>query len=167
MIDELDDGPPNVGLDADALDVEGLTPEAAQEYYLRRVTYQKKLERAAAELEPELEKWRGRVALARQKSALDLATEAETRLHELEGRAAKIRHESETEKMVNDLLRERVKRHAAFTPSVDASDLAAQLDALVGSTAEERALSEKLAESAAEDELEALKRKMKEQRGGH
>lgn len=152
-------------------DLFGMTPDAAKEYVAAFITTRNLTEKKRAEAAEAASKWTDRAALALRKGEADLAAAAETEA----GKAAADRDRLGAEIVELDAKIERMRRQlpglAARQRSVDPDLLEQELRMAAGGdpgtepgeaeTARRIAALEK--EAAAEDQLAALKARLREQ----
>jgi hypothetical protein len=139
-------------------DISGMEPEAAKEYVLAFITTLKTTQRQKQEALEEKKLWQERVRLAEQKQEALLAEKARGRVGEIQTKIAALENEERELAPKVDVLKEQLlKLSRAPQMSVDAENLLAQLQMLVG---EPDTLSQTFKDEAAKAELEKLKRKM-------
>jgi phage shock protein A len=139
-------------------DISGMEPEAAKEYVLAFITTLKTTQRQKQEALEEKKLWQERVRLAEQKQEALLAEKARGRVSEIQTKIAALENEERELAPKVDVLKEQLlKLSRAPQMSVDAENLLAQLQMLVG---EPDTLSQTFKDEAAKAELEKLKRKM-------
>jgi hypothetical protein len=139
-------------------DISGMEPEAAKEYVLAFITTLKTTQRQKQEALEEKKLWQERVRLAEQKQEALLAEKARGRVGEIQTKIDTLENEERELAPKVDVLKEQLlKLSRAPQMSVDAENLLAQLQMLVG---EPDTLSQTFKDEAAKAELEKLKRKM-------
>ncbi len=139
-------------------DISGMEPEAAKEYVLAFITTLKTTQRQKQEALEEKKLWQERVRLAEQKQEALLAEKARGRVGEIQTKIATLENEERELAPKVDVLKEQLlKLSRAPQMSVDAENLLAQLQMLVG---QPDTLSQTFKDEAAKAELEKLKRKM-------
>jgi phage shock protein A len=139
-------------------DISGMEPEAAKEYVLAFITTLKTTQRQKQEALEEKKLWQERVRLAEQKQEALLAEKARSRVGEIQTKIDTLKNEERELAPKVDVLKEQLlKLSRAPQMSVDAENLLAQLQMLVG---EPDTLSQTFKDEAAKAELEKLKRKM-------
>ncbi|MEJ2662835.1 MAG: hypothetical protein P8107_02145 [Spirochaetia bacterium] len=139
-------------------DISGMEPEAAKEYVLAFITTLKTTQRQKQEALEAKKLWQDRVRLAEQKQEALLAEKARSRVGEIQTKIDTLKNEERELAPKVDVLKEQLlKLSRAPQMSVDAENLLAQLQMLVG---EPDTLSQTFKDEAAKAELEKLKRKM-------
>ncbi|GEM_PF-3088575 len=145
----------------DDIDLHGLTPAQAREYTLQFVANMKELENRRRDLRRRFESWERRVKLARDNQRVDLAQEAMQKLDEITRRYQELGREKRELEVKVALLKQRLRRlEREPQKTVNAEGLLEQLEQVVGS---DQQLKESIARVEADDELEELRRKLKEQ----
>jgi phage shock protein A len=148
-------------------DLSGMEAAAAKDYILQFVSTLKLTEKEIAVLVEELGKWRGRVDLARGKSAEDLAAEAEKEVQRITEKKTVLEDEAAVLKAQIENMRQQLPGLAARQRSIDPDLLEQELLIAMGrmpgtenEAAADRAFEALEKEQAADDALEALKTKM-------
>jgi hypothetical protein len=100
-------------------DLSGMSPEDAKEYIFRHISTLKLTEKALGELEGEIEKWRGRIELARRKGLPDLAGEAEAERERLSVRRTALASEIDELKTQIESMRSQLPGLAARERRID------------------------------------------------
>jgi phage shock protein A len=139
-------------------DIEGLSPKDATEYVLAFITTLMKTRNDIAKVDEDLAVWRRRVALAREKGEAALASQAQSRVGELEAKRAGLQAEAdELAGKVSALTQKLQRIRSQVARSVDVDLLLAQLRMIVG---EKDDLSLAFKEEEANAKLDELKKKM-------
>ena len=150
-------GGPNL---RDETDLTGMDLAAAKEYVLSYITTLKQTQRELIILSGELDLWQKRVEFAKERGRADLKSAAEMKEQEIAEKYARLEmEEKDLAGKVQTLMANLKKLKAGFTPTVDAEQLAAELDMITGGP-------DKVAEAIKEEEtlaeLEKLKKKMQD-----
>ena len=139
-------------------DIEGLGPEEASEYVLAFITTLKQTEKEIARASEEAALWERRVALARERSEMELAAQAEERLSGILSKKAGLEAELAELRGKVSILKDKLTRiRLKLARTVDTDLLLAQLQMLVG---EKDALADTFKTEEASAKLEELKKKM-------
>ena len=147
----------------DDTDLSGLDPAAAREYVHGFVTTLRLTVKRRQQLETERQAWEERVRLAAAAGDDRLRDAARDRLRRVQEHCGRVAaEEAELRAQVEVLQRQLLRIRATAAPTVDAEQLLAQLQELVG---DHDTLKEDLdrlsAEQRAAAELESLKRRMR------
>ncbi len=139
-------------------DIEGLGPKEAAEYVLAFIATLKQTSREIERTGEEVSLWKRRVALAREKGETELASQAETRVTELEQKKARLESERQDLSRKVTVLKDKLQRiRMTGTRLVDTDRLLAELQMLAG---EKDTLGFSLKDEEAKAELEKLKKRM-------
>jgi len=153
----------------------GMSAGAAKDYVFSHITQKKLNEKRLSELAAEAQKWKGRSDLAREKSAPDLAAQAEAQAAEIEGKIAALTAENDALKNDIAAMIRQIPALAAAERSIDPDLLLQELLIAAGlnpgdedKLGRDRKFADLEKEAAAEDALAALKAKLSEgkQAGG-
>ncbi|MGQ9631056.1 MAG: PspA/IM30 family protein [bacterium] len=147
--------------DFDYLNIDGMSRRDAEDYVKQFVIAEKKTIQALEAKKAEVEKWKGRVELARSKGMEDLAREAEEQLNRFYGDVQKLLGELREVQHNLAILREKLSTRAEDLRTIDADVLAAEFEVLLGKDREKMKLDEKFENLSADEELKKLKEKMK------
>jgi phage shock protein A len=150
-------GDPNL---RDETDLRGMDLASAKEYVLSYITTLKQTQRDLGVLSEELALWQKRSEFARERGREDLISAAEMKAKEISEKYVKLEmEEKDLAGKVQTLMENLKKLKAGFTPTVNAEQLAAELDMITGGP-------DKVAEQFKEEEtmveLEKLKQKLKD-----
>ena len=132
--------------------------KATREYLISLISTLKKTRAALGEQRQEVEKWRQRIALAREKGREDLEAQAEQRAGEAAQALEKLRREEQ--EVMREFREARTKYEIeSMIPekSVDPDRLLAALESVAGTP---DSLQEELNRSAVDEQLAALKREL-------
>jgi chromosome segregation ATPase len=139
-------------------DIEGLGPKEATQYVLAFIATLKRTVNELSQAEGDVELWRRRVALAREKGEEALAVQAEARLADLEARRAKLAAERDELGRTVSVLKDKLQKLRMMgTRLVDTDRLLAELQMLAG---ERDKLADALKDEEAKSALDELKKKM-------
>lgn len=154
--------------DMEDTDLSNLSPEAAREYVLAFLTALKQTTIQRRQVEQELDTWRGRLKLAQDRGAADLAGKAQGIVGGLEGKLATLAAEESDLEGKARILKENLRRvQMTGTRLVDTDLLQAELDMAVGEDkAAEIATDQALRSTQADAALQELKRKLEGERKG-
>jgi len=142
----------------DDTDLSGMTPEAAREYVPAFIKSLKETRRQRDKLAEKLDLWVKRIELAERGDRPELAQQARSRVESIRGDVARLSQEEEDLKGKVDVLKENLKGlPLGFQPTVNAEQLLAQLEMVVGERDETE---EKFQEMKVQSKLEELKRKL-------
>ncbi|MDR2053769.1 MAG: chromosome partitioning protein [Treponema sp.] len=146
-------------------DLRGMNPADAKEYIFHFIATLKLTEKNRAGLEAELEKWRGRVDLARGKGAEDLAAEARRETERIQGKLDSLAAEEAALKTQIETMRRQLPALAARERSIDPDLLEQELNIALGKDLADSgpagpALERQFESMNADAALEALKAKM-------
>ncbi len=143
---------------SDDYNIMGLDPEGAREYVVAVMTTLKAATAKRLQLEKDLELWESRVKLAAEKGRADLAEAAEARAGELRGKIAQLDTERKGyQEGIAEMMAQLKQLRTRQAASVDADLLLAQMQMLVGETAE---TDQRFREAQAQWALDELKKKM-------
>ncbi|MBN2443770.1 MAG: hypothetical protein JXJ04_20580 [Spirochaetales bacterium] len=145
----------------DETDLTGMDIADAKEYVLSYISTLKETQRALKVLSEELALWQSRVKFAQERGREDLMSAARMKETELSDKYARLSvEEKELSGKVQTLMENLKRLKAGFTPTVDAEQLAAELDMMTGGP-------DKIADDIKEEEtmaeLEKLKQRMKDE----
>jgi hypothetical protein len=141
-------------------DLGGMDKQTATEYVLAFITTLKETEQARFQAEQEKALWQGRVGLARSKNEDLLATQAEMKVNEIDGKLTQLKAEEAELRRKVDFMKDELQRLRAKPElSLDPEALLAQLEAVTGPP---DTVSTKIKEINADLELEKLKKKMQD-----
>lgn len=140
----------------------GMSLSQAKDYVVQHIATAKRIQSELNEVIQAIELWRKRVQLAQDKGIAELAQQAEDRLQEYTEKERSLQLELWDIEQQLPQMKQELTRMASFTPSVDAQQLLDQLEHLVGKDriVEDR-ISNKIENNKLDDELTALKQKMK------
>ncbi|MBN2535403.1 MAG: hypothetical protein JXB88_21170 [Spirochaetales bacterium] len=151
-------GGPNL---RDETDLTGMDVDSAKEYVLSYITTLKQTQRELKVIEGELDLWQKRVEFAKERGRPDLISAAEMKAREISEKYAKLELEEKDLAGKARILMENFKKlKTGFTPTVDAEQLAAELDMITGGPDK---VAEKIIEEETIAELEKLKQKLKDE----
>jgi phage shock protein A len=144
-------------------DIEGLTPQQANEYVLAFITTLKQTEKAVSAAEEDENLWTRRVTLARSRGDEGLAAQAQARLSDATAKKGQLQAELEDLHAKVSVLKEKLTRlRMTGVKLVDADLLLAQLQMIVGPKDDLAAAMKREEAGAALDEL---KKKMQGSQG--
>jgi phage shock protein A len=155
-------------METKADDLRGMNAADAREYIFRYITTLKLTEKSRSEVKAELDKWKGRVELAQNKGAADLAEAAQKEAEALEAKLAVLEaEEAELRAQIETMYRQ-LPGLAARERSIDPDLLEQELKIVLGETPGEendskttrRRIDELSADMSADAALAALKTKM-------
>jgi phage shock protein A len=142
----------------DDTDLSGMDMEAAKEYVLAFMTTLKQTQRKIKELEGEMKIWQDRVTLAEQGGKADLKAGAEKKAADIQVKIDTLEgEEKDLAFKVREMLENLKKLKNAFAFSVNAEQLMAELEMIVG---EKDEVTPQFKHMEAMSELEKLKQKM-------
>ena len=145
----------------DETDLTGMDMASAKEYVLTYITTLKQTQRELKVLSEELALWQKRVEFAKERNREDLISAAQMKATEISEKYARLEaEERDLAGKVQTLMSNLKRLKTGFTPTVNAEQLAAELDMITGGP-------DKVAEQFKEEEtiaeLEKLKQKMKDE----
>ena len=145
-------------------DISDMEPQAAREYVLAYIQTLKETQLAITKVKEEAALWQNRIQLAQQQNRSDLKAAAETKKAELDAKLAMLTGEEQDLLDKVSVLKENLRRlKGKFQYSIDTEQLLASMEMLVG---ERDTLKDKFKEQDAETELEKLKAKLQQEKGG-
>jgi phage shock protein A len=145
-------------------DLSGMDQEAARDYVLGFIKSLKETQRQKMGVLREKKRWQERLGLAEKEGRPDLAAEAGKRVEGFQKEADLLSREEAALLAKVDLLKENLRRLPENPDyGVDAQSLLAELQILAGERDE---TSEQIEELEAESRLEALKKKIEEEKDG-
>lgn len=151
-------------LNVEETDLSGMDPRAAQDYVLAYIQTLKETQMAIKRQQEEIALWQNRIQLAQQQNRLDLKAAAETKKAELDAKLAALTAEEQDLLSKVSVLKENLRKlKNKFEYSIDAEQLLAELEMLVG---EQDSLKYKFKEQDAQAELEKLKAKIQQEKSG-
>ncbi|MBN2385311.1 hypothetical protein JXQ70_20740 [bacterium] len=141
----------------------GLTVKQAHDYVVQHLATLQRTKSQLENVNNEITLWQSRVKLAQDKSKPDLADQAENRVRELQQKSNTLQLELWDLENTIPALKQELARMVAFSPSVDASQLLAQFEQVLGKDAiAEQKINEQLNAKNLDDELAHLKEKLKQ-----
>jgi seryl-tRNA synthetase len=151
----------NTGPDLrDETDLTGMELADAKEYVLSYITTLKETQRDLTVLSGELDLWKKRVSFAQERGRQDLISAAQMKVQEISEKYARLEaEEKDLAGKVQTLMSNLKKLKAGFTPTVNAEQLAAELDMITGGPDK---VADQIKEEETLAELEKLKQKMKD-----
>jgi phage shock protein A len=150
-------GGPNL---RDETDLTGMDFASAKEYVLSYITTLKQTQKELKILSDERALWEKRVEFAKERGREDLISAAGMKARELSEKYATLEMEEKDLAGKVQILMENLKKlKAGFTPTVNAEQLAAELDMITGGPDK---VAEQIKEEETLAELEKLKQKLKD-----
>lgn len=151
-------GGPNL---RDETDLTGMDLASAKEYVLSYITTLKQIQRELKVISGERALWQKRVDFAKERGRDDLISAAEMKVREISEKYARLEiEEKDLATKVQTLIANLKKLKAGFIPTVNAEQLAAELDMITGGPDK---VAEQIKEEETIAELEKLKQKLKDQ----
>lgn len=151
-------GGPNL---RDETDLTGMDLAAAKEYVLSYITTLKQTQRELKVISEELALWQQRVEFAKERGREDLISAAGMKVREISEKYARLEmEEKDLAGKVQTLMANLKRLKTGFTPTVNAEQLAAELDMITGGPDK---VAEKIKEEETIAELEKLKQKLKDE----
>lgn len=156
------DGLTTSGPSLNAGALEGMSPEAARDYILHQATALKRHQLDLQKADEDLILWTRRLQLAKEKAMFELVIQTQQRVDDLTAKRQTIERDTWLIEQELDMLKQNLKRVQGFQPSVDAQQLAQQIEDMVGKEKlDGEHVVRQIQEQQVDDELAALKAKLK------
>ncbi len=142
-------------------DLTGMNLQQAQAYVLEIIKALQTVRKQRREKEETRNLWQRRLALAQENQRPDLASAAREQLHPAETELMELQQEEDSLTSRVEQLQKKL-RHLKEAPQLqtDAARLAAQMEELTGTSAEETQLNQDLRDAQLDSQLEALKKEL-------
>ena len=143
------------------LDIDRLPYKDAEQYVLSFITTLKGIEGELKNLDRELEVWRGRARLAEENQEAQLVLIARKKISELQAKSSQLEPEQKSLRLKVSVLKEKLKSISNQpAAAVNTDELLQKMKMLVG---EEDKTLEKIEDLEAQQALDELKRRLKEE----
>ena len=143
------------------LDIDRLPYKDAEQYVLSFITTLKGIEGELKNLDRELEVWRGRARLAEENQEAELVLIARKKISELQAKSSQLEPEQKSLRLKVSVLKEKLKSISNQpAAAVNTDELLQKMKMLVG---EEDKTLEKIEDLEAQQALDELKRRLKEE----